>query len=70
MTDQSGGHIFIALVIFSMIVLGKVKRLRIYIDTSVVGGCFDEEFVLESKTLFTMAASNIKVSYTKESMSQ
>ncbi|OGQ04262.1 MAG: hypothetical protein A2979_00050 [Deltaproteobacteria bacterium RIFCSPLOWO2_01_FULL_45_74] len=32
-----------------------MKRLRIYIDTSVVGGCFDEEFVLESKTLFTMA---------------
>jgi len=31
-----------------------VKRLRIYIDTSVVGGCFDEEFALESKALFAM----------------
>jgi predicted nucleic acid-binding protein len=30
-----------------------VKKLRIYLDTSVFGGCFDEEFTAESKQLFT-----------------
>lgn len=29
-----------------------MKTPRIYIDTSVVGGCFDQEFARESKTLF------------------
>ncbi len=29
-----------------------MKRLRIYADTSVFGGCFDEEFSMESNTLF------------------
>jgi hypothetical protein len=24
------------------------KKLRIYVDTSVFGGCFDEEFMKES----------------------
>lgn len=28
------------------------KKLRIYVDTSVFGGCFDEEFAEESLTLF------------------
>lgn len=32
-----------------------MKRLRIYIDTSVVGGCFDEAFSEESGALFQMA---------------
>jgi len=32
-----------------------VKKLRIYIDNSVVGGCFDEEFAEESNALFEMA---------------
>jgi len=32
-----------------------MKRQRIYIDTSVVGGCFDKEFAQESESLFTMA---------------
>ena len=32
-----------------------MKRLRIYIDTSVFGGCFDDEFAEESKKLFDMA---------------
>jgi predicted nucleic acid-binding protein len=32
-------------------------RLRIYIDTSVVGGCLDEEFSKESRALFEMARS-------------
>src|SRR5712691_11089702 len=29
-----------------------MKRLRVYADTSVFGGCFDEEFAKESKVLF------------------
>ena len=29
-----------------------MKRLRIYVDTSVFGGCFDEEFSKESELLF------------------
>jgi len=29
-----------------------MKKLRIYLDTSVFGGCFDEEFAAESKQLF------------------
>jgi hypothetical protein len=32
-----------------------MKRLRVYIDTSVVGGCFDAEFATESRALFQMA---------------
>ena len=34
------------------------RKLRIYIDTSVVGGCFDEEFAEESNALFEMAVNN------------
>jgi len=29
-----------------------MKRFRIYADTSVFGGCFDDEFTEESKSLF------------------
>ena len=29
-----------------------MKRLRVYADTSVFGGCFDEEFTKESKLFF------------------
>jgi hypothetical protein len=29
-----------------------MKRLRIYADTSVFGGCFDTEFAVESRRLF------------------
>lgn len=32
-----------------------MKRLRIYIDTSVVGGCFDAKFQAPSNALFEMA---------------
>ena len=32
-----------------------MKRLRIYVDTSVIGGCFDEEFETESNQLVKMA---------------
>jgi hypothetical protein len=31
-----------------------MKRLRIYVDTSVVGGCLDEEFAVESRALMEM----------------
>ncbi len=30
-------------------------RLRVYVDTSVIGGCVDEEFVEESRSLMEMA---------------
>ncbi len=33
----------------------EMKKLRIYIDTSVVGGCHDEEFEVESRELMDMA---------------
>ena len=29
-----------------------MKRFRVYVDTSVFGGCFDDEFAEESKSLF------------------
>ncbi len=32
-----------------------MKRLRIYVDTSVIGGVLDEEFTEESKALLDMA---------------
>jgi len=32
-----------------------MKKLRIYLDTSVIGGCFDEEFSVESNALIKMA---------------
>ena len=32
-----------------------MKKLRVYIDTSVVGGCHDEEFEVPSKKLLAMA---------------
>ncbi len=32
-----------------------MKRLRLYVDTSVFGGCFDEEFTDESKRLLENA---------------
>jgi len=32
-----------------------MKKLRIYIDTSVIGGCFDKEFTEESNALIQMA---------------
>jgi len=32
-----------------------MKRLRVYVDTSVIGGCLDEEFAEESRALLAMA---------------
>ena len=34
-----------------------MKRLRIYLDASVVGGCLDEEFAEESLALINMGAT-------------
>ena len=31
-----------------------MKKLRIYVDTSVIGGCFDEDFEQESRALIEM----------------
>ena len=39
----------------------KVKIPKIYIDTSVVGGCFDSEFSEESRLLFEMARNGKSV---------
>ena len=32
-----------------------MKRTRVYVDTSVIGGCFDEEFARESRALVQAA---------------
>jgi predicted nucleic acid-binding protein len=32
-----------------------MKKLRVYIDTSVIGGCFDREFAADSNALFQNA---------------
>jgi predicted nucleic acid-binding protein len=32
-----------------------MRRLRVYVDTSVIGGCFDEEFAEESRALIEAA---------------
>ena len=34
-----------------------MKRLRVYVDTSVIGGCLDKEFANESRMLFDRARS-------------
>ncbi len=31
-----------------------MKKLRIYIDTSVIGGCLDDEFSVESNNLIEL----------------
>lgn len=35
-----------------------MKRIRVYIDTSVFGGCFDEEFKKSSRALFRAIRAN------------
>jgi predicted nucleic acid-binding protein len=35
-----------------------MKHMRIYVDTSVFGGCFDEEFKKPSKALFRVIKAN------------
>jgi len=37
----------------------KMKRLKIYIDTSVIGGCFDEKFEKWSNGLILDFQNNI-----------
>lgn len=39
----------------------EMLKLRTYIDTSVVGGCFDEEFQEDSKQLFEEFISGEKI---------
>ena len=34
-----------------------MKKLRVYVDTSVVGGCHDEEFQKESRAILRLARS-------------
>lgn len=34
-----------------------MRRLRVYVDTSVIGGCLDEEFVGASRALLDMAGA-------------
>jgi len=34
------------------------KPLRVYVDTSVIGGCIDEEFAADSKRVFELALKN------------
>ena len=38
-----------------------MRKQRVYIDTSVVGGCFDAKFASESLALFEMARAGIVV---------
>lgn len=38
-----------------------MRRQRIYVDTSVVGGCLDTEFAGESLALFEMARNNFVI---------
>ena len=33
------------------------RVLRVYVDTSVIGGCFDEEFATDSRRVFELARS-------------
>jgi hypothetical protein len=32
-----------------------MKRTRVYVDTSVIGGCFDKEFAAESRAVVQAA---------------
>jgi len=42
--------------------MAKMKSLRVYADTSVFGGCFDEEFAAESRRFFDLVqAGRIKL---------
>lgn len=34
------------------------RSFRVYIDTSVIGGCLDEEFAADSRRIFEMALEN------------
>lgn len=39
--------------------MSATRKLRIYIDTSVIGGCFDQEFAGPSRALFASAVDGI-----------
>jgi predicted nucleic acid-binding protein len=43
-----------------------MKKLKIYLDTSVIGGCFDEEFEIDSKKLIKEIISGEKLGVVSE----
>jgi predicted nucleic acid-binding protein len=43
-----------------------LKKLRIYIDTSVIGGCFDDPFKDDSLRLFDEIKSDKKIAIISE----
>lgn len=43
-----------------------MKKLRVYLDTSVIGGCFDEEFESDSKKLISEIKSGKKIGVVSE----
>ncbi len=43
-----------------------MKTLRIYLDTSVIGGCFDEEFALWSNSIMKDIQNKIFIGVTSE----
>lgn len=40
-----------------------VKKLKVYFDNSVIGGCFDEEFEEETKQLFQILDEHKIIGY-------
>ncbi len=43
-----------------------MKTLRVYLDTSVIGGCFDEEFEIESNKLMEEIRLGLKIGVVSE----
>ena len=41
-----------------------MKKLRIYIDTSVIGGCLDDKFSVESNNLIELIKQARKIYFT------
>lgn len=44
-----------------------MRKLRLYLDTSVIGGYFDEEFEKHTKRLFTLLRTGVYKSFISES---
>lgn len=47
-----------------------MKKLKVYLDTSVIGGCFDEEFKMGSLALFDLFNKEIYVPLISETVSE
>ncbi len=45
-----------------------MKKLKIYLDTSVIGGCFDDEFMLGSLELFELFKANTYIPLVSETV--